>query len=144
MRNGWNWKYPLSYMYPANTQLLAKWSSPSIGDQRATGCVTVAFLTINVLIHNLNTFKTIICHRHHLFLVILMVERKFPNLIPFQKTLWCYFDKVDKTFRDGSKIWEICLCLYHIWEGVKIFLRFNQLSNLLLFKNFLSIVFLSG
>ena len=24
-------------MYPANTQLLAKWSSPSIGDQRATG-----------------------------------------------------------------------------------------------------------
>ena len=37
MRNGWNWKYPLSYMYPAHTQLLAKWSSPSIGDQRATG-----------------------------------------------------------------------------------------------------------
>ena len=29
MRNGWNWKYPLSYMYPAHTQLLAKWSSPS-------------------------------------------------------------------------------------------------------------------
>ena len=25
-------------MYPAHTQLLAKWSSPSIGDQRATGC----------------------------------------------------------------------------------------------------------
>ena len=24
-------------MYPAHTQLLAKWSSPSIGDQRATG-----------------------------------------------------------------------------------------------------------
>ena len=38
MRNGWNWKYPLSYMYPAHTQLVAKWSSPSIGDQRATGC----------------------------------------------------------------------------------------------------------
>ena len=37
MRNGWNWKYPLSYMYPAHTQLVAKWSSPSIGDQRATG-----------------------------------------------------------------------------------------------------------
>ena len=39
MRNGWNWKYPLSYMYPAHTQLLAKWSSPSIGDRRATGWV---------------------------------------------------------------------------------------------------------
>ena len=39
MRNGWNWKYPLSYMYPAHTQLLAKCSSPSIGDRRATGCV---------------------------------------------------------------------------------------------------------
>ena len=26
-------------MYPAHTQLLAKWSSPSIGDQRATGCL---------------------------------------------------------------------------------------------------------
>ena len=39
MRNGWNWKYPLSYMYPAHTQLLAKWSSPSIGDRRATGCM---------------------------------------------------------------------------------------------------------
>ena len=38
MRNGWNWKYPLSYMYPTHTQLLAKWSSPSIGDRRATGC----------------------------------------------------------------------------------------------------------
>ena len=38
MRNGWNWKYPLSYMYPAHTQLVAKCSSPSIGDQRATGC----------------------------------------------------------------------------------------------------------
>ena len=38
MRNGWNWKYPLSYMYPAHTQLLAKCSSPSIGDRRATGC----------------------------------------------------------------------------------------------------------
>ena len=38
MRNGWNWKYPLSYMYPAHTRLLAKWSSPSIGDRRATGC----------------------------------------------------------------------------------------------------------
>ena len=25
-------------MYPTHTQLLAKWSSPSIGDQRATGC----------------------------------------------------------------------------------------------------------
>ena len=25
-------------MYPAHTQLVAKWSSPSIGDQRATGC----------------------------------------------------------------------------------------------------------
>ena len=25
-------------MYPAYTQLVAKWSSPSIGDQRATGC----------------------------------------------------------------------------------------------------------
>ena len=25
-------------MYPAHTQLLAKWSSPSIGDRRATGC----------------------------------------------------------------------------------------------------------
>ena len=37
MRNGWNWKYPLSYMYPAHTQLLAKCSSPSIGDRRATG-----------------------------------------------------------------------------------------------------------
>ena len=37
MRNGWNWKYPLSYMYPAYTQLVAKWSSPSIGDRRATG-----------------------------------------------------------------------------------------------------------
>ena len=24
-------------MYPAHTQLVAKWSSPSIGDQRATG-----------------------------------------------------------------------------------------------------------
>ena len=93
--------------------------------------VTVAYIvTINVIIH---CFKTIICH-HHLFLVILMGERKFPNFIPFQKTLWCYFDKVDKTFLVGSKIWEICLCLYHIWEGVKIFLLFNQLSNLLLFK----------
>ena len=79
--------------------------------------VTVAYIvTINVIIH---CFKTIICH-HHLFLVILMGERKFPSFIPFQKTLWCYFDKVDKTFLDGSKIWEICLCLYHIWEGVKI------------------------
>ena len=38
MRNGWNWKYPLSDMYPAYTQLVAEWSSPSIGDQRATGC----------------------------------------------------------------------------------------------------------
>ena len=37
MRNGWNWKYPLSYMYPAYTQLVAKCSSPSIGDRRATG-----------------------------------------------------------------------------------------------------------
>ena len=27
-------------MYPAYTQLVAKCSSPSIGDQRATGCVT--------------------------------------------------------------------------------------------------------
>ena len=26
-------------MYPAHTQLLAKWSSPSIGDRRATGCL---------------------------------------------------------------------------------------------------------
>ena len=26
-------------MYPAHTQLLAKWSSPSIGDRRATGCI---------------------------------------------------------------------------------------------------------
>ena len=25
-------------MYPAYIQLAAKWSSPSIGDQRATGC----------------------------------------------------------------------------------------------------------
>ena len=25
-------------MYPAYTQLVAEWSSPSIGDQRATGC----------------------------------------------------------------------------------------------------------
>ena len=25
-------------MYPAHTQLVAKCSSPSIGDQRATGC----------------------------------------------------------------------------------------------------------
>ena len=38
MRNGWNWKYPLSNMYPAYTQLVAEWSSPSIGDQPATGC----------------------------------------------------------------------------------------------------------
>ena len=38
MRNGWNWKYPLSYMYPAYTQLVAKCSSPSIDDARATGC----------------------------------------------------------------------------------------------------------
>ena len=92
--------------------------------------VTVAFNIISMLSF---LFLSIISH-HHLFLVILMEERKFSIFIPFQKTLWCYFDKVDKTFRDGSKIWEICLCLYHIWEGVKIFLRFNQLSNLLLFK----------
>ena len=144
MRNGWNWKYPLSYMYPAHTQLLAKWSSPSIGDQRATGCVTVAFLTINVLIHNLNTFKTIICHRHHLFLVILMEERKFSIFIPFQKTLCCYFDKVDKTFRDGSKIWEICLCLYHIWEGSKYFYFLINCQIYYFSKNFVLIVFLSG
>ena len=39
MRNGWNWKYPLSLIYPAHTQLLAKCSSPSIGDRRATGCL---------------------------------------------------------------------------------------------------------
>ena len=33
-------------MYPAHTQLLAKWSSPSIGDQRATGCgISVACQT---------------------------------------------------------------------------------------------------
>ena len=38
MRYGWNWKYPLSNMYPAYTQLVAKCSSPSIGDRRATGC----------------------------------------------------------------------------------------------------------
>ena len=38
MREGWNWKYPLSYMYPAYTQLDTKWSSPSICDARATGC----------------------------------------------------------------------------------------------------------
>ena len=25
-------------MYPAYTQLVAKWSSPSIGEARATGC----------------------------------------------------------------------------------------------------------
>ena len=25
-------------MYPAYTQLVAEWSSPSIGGQRATGC----------------------------------------------------------------------------------------------------------
>ena len=25
-------------MYPAHTQLVAKWSSPSIGEARATGC----------------------------------------------------------------------------------------------------------
>ena len=30
-------------MYPAHTQLVAIWSSPSIGDQRATGC-SVQFL----------------------------------------------------------------------------------------------------
>ena len=29
-------------MYPAHTQLVAKWSSPSIGDQRATGCTDLA------------------------------------------------------------------------------------------------------
>ena len=40
MRNCWNWKYPLSNMYPAHTQLVAKCSSPSIGDRRATGCVS--------------------------------------------------------------------------------------------------------
>ena len=31
-------------MYPAHTQLVAKWSSPSIGDQRATGCDTLTDL----------------------------------------------------------------------------------------------------
>ena len=41
MRNGWNWKYPLSNMYPAHTQLVVKCSSPSIGDQRATGCAVM-------------------------------------------------------------------------------------------------------
>ena len=51
MRNGWNWKYPLSYMYPAYTQLVAKCSSPSIGDRRATGwsfLVFRSFIWINV------------------------------------------------------------------------------------------------
>ena len=35
-------------MYPAHTQLLAKWSSPSIGDQRATGCLGKSGLNLNV------------------------------------------------------------------------------------------------
>ena len=34
-------------MYPAHTQLVAEWSSPSIGDQRATGCPP-PFLTTSV------------------------------------------------------------------------------------------------
>ena len=49
MRNGWNWKYPLSYMYPAHTQLVAKCSSPSIGDQRATGCSSYDDVSISKL-----------------------------------------------------------------------------------------------
>ena len=32
-------------MYPTHTQLVAKWSSPSIGDQPATGCSqTISYL----------------------------------------------------------------------------------------------------
>ena len=35
-------------MYPAHTQLVAKWSSPSIGDQRAMGCAPTDFSTVEV------------------------------------------------------------------------------------------------
>ena len=49
MRNGWNWKYPLSNMYPAYTQLVAEWSSPSIGDQRATGWSLLFFDVIRLI-----------------------------------------------------------------------------------------------
>ena len=40
-------------MYPTHTQLLAKWSSPSIGDRRATGWWIKLFITwkLESLIH---------------------------------------------------------------------------------------------
>ena len=38
-------------MYPAYTQLVAKWSSPSIGDQRATGCHPFSVLLYLVDLH---------------------------------------------------------------------------------------------
>ena len=51
--------FDLSYMYPAHTQLLAKWSSPSIGDQRATGCR----IHLNQF-YNLNGITLIISFRY--------------------------------------------------------------------------------
>ena len=36
-------------MYPAYTQLVAKWSSPSIGDARATGCTNCYRLIVPIL-----------------------------------------------------------------------------------------------
>ena len=53
-------------MYPAHTQLVAKWSSPSIGDQRATGCAgCLALALVRIALGKADapveiTFKTIL------------------------------------------------------------------------------------
>ena len=41
-------------MYPAHTQLVAKCSSPSIGDQRATGCKSKVKILTKIQLRNLN------------------------------------------------------------------------------------------
>ena len=75
MRNGWNWKYPLSYMYPAHTQLLAKWSSPSIGDRRATGWE----------VQSSKTSQLLSMHRYFLFSVMFS---SFPLISPTKILPW--------------------------------------------------------
>ena len=83
-------------MCPAYTQLVAKWSSPSIGDQRATGCACMYPTQSDVESTTFNTFKV-------------DVIIKLVCAVSYQ----CWISSVYQWVRGGS----ICIRAVGDWRG---------------------------